>query len=326
MFESAESVPTPASLPPQPVSAVGEAIPPGTDPVGEMAPPTPPRRTHESAYLRRYLHLPFSDEELRAVELVTRARPTPLRQFDQISMVAADLLAQVKMVAPYLTDKRVAFVGDLDSASLLLGLLSVRAGKGPSEMMLLDFDERLVNVAVDFAQTHGFGDVLQAQRYNFFEPVPAPLIGRYDSFYTNPPYGSRNEGASGRLFIARGYELTKPLGASGCIILPYDDERAWTQRAMYRTQGFLHDAGWVVSEKIDRLHRYHLDDDATLTSAMMLIDRVIHASAGSIRNPFAGRRVAFDEIEHFYGFNVPPPYPRFIRSDGTSDDDWGTAA
>ena len=325
MFESVDPASAPTPMPQQPVPALIEAVQPEPDSMGAIVLPTS-QRIPERAHLQRFLHIPFVDEELRAVDLVTAARPTPLRQFDQISMVSTDLLAQVKMAAPFLIDKRVAFVGDLDSASLLLGLLSILTGKGPTEMMLLDFDERLVNIAVDFAQTHGFGDILRVQRYNFWESVPPSLIGRYDWFYTNPPYGSRNEGASGRLFIARGYELTKPLGAGGCIILPYDDERAWTQRAMYRTQGFLHEAGWAVREKIDRLHRYHLDDDAALTSSMMLVDRVIHASAGSVRNPYAGRRVAFDEIPHFYGLDVPPPYPRFIRSDGSSDHDWGNAA
>ena len=190
-------------------------------------------------------------------------------------------------------------------------------------MLLLDFDERLLEVACNVATHYGFADILEAQRYNVFDVLPGELVASYDWFYTNPPYGSRNTGESGKLFITRGCELTR-LGGSGCIILPYDHERAWTSRAMLNIQRFLLDNGWVMRTMIDQLHRYYLDDDKQLTSSVMIVENVESVTdSGRLElMPYAGRGVGPKEIPMFYGRRVVPPFPRYIRRNGKADYDW----
>jgi hypothetical protein len=273
------------------------------------------------------LQLSFSATEIAAVKLIKKVRPPSIRAFDQIPMRSRDLLKQAKIIAPYIAGQSVAFMGDADLASLVIGLVGRIGGPLPRHMTLLDFDERLLEVAYTVARHFGFADVLAVQRYNAFDPVPNELSHRHDWFYTNPPYGSNNSGASAQLFITRGCELVRA-GGSGCIILPNDATRAWTQGVMLSTQAFLATHGWSIRTMLDKMHHYHLAEDRFLTSSLVLVDNVVGAgSSGDLpAMPYAGRRVEFREIPSFYGRAVLPPYPRYIRRDGTADYAWGFPA
>jgi predicted RNA methylase len=272
--------------------------------------------------LQQRLQVNVSQFERAMALLVDRERPESLRQFDQIPMKPRDHVRQVKVMMPYLAGQSVAFMGDSDGTSMLLGLLTTHLRQPPSRMLLLDFDERLLDVARRLAEEFGFDHMLETQLYNVFDRLPAHLVGQFDWFYANPPYGSHNQGASARLFITRGCELTRS-GGRGGIILPHDDERDWTRAAMLRTQRFLCEHGWAMSEKVNGLHRYRLDDDRRLTSSLMLVEQI--ADSVTQPMPYAERRVAFDEIELFYGRTVAPPYPHFISADGSFDCDWDSA-
>lgn len=260
------------------------------------------------------LRAPITSTERAAAELVARARPAPYRAYDQIPMRTDDLARQAKLIAPLLAGRRVAFVGDMDGTASLLGLLAVADGPVPAGLLVLDFDDRVLETAQSLAERHGFAHLLIARRYNCFDPVPPDLLGCSDWFYVNPPYGSCNRGASARLFLTRGCELVQSQGGSGCLILPDDVLRPWTRFAMIATQQFLHTHGWAIREKLDRLHRYHLDDDPDLSSSLVIVDRVVSGVGPSM--PFAGRHVGMDEIPNFYGRNTTPPYPSCISRNG----------
>ena len=255
-------------------------------------------------------------DDTRAVEIVAQSRPKALRIYDQIPMRSRDLLQQVKLIAPYLAGKSIAFMGDYDSTSLLIGLLSKLGSiPNPKHMLLLDFDERLLATARKLASQYDFNDILETRLYNAFDPIPVELIGKFDWFYTNPPYGCHNKGESARLFITRGCELVRQNDANGCIILPDDNNRPWTRTAMYSTQQFLFEHGWMIDEKINKFHKYHLDDDRELASSVILVKRDGNFPIQQRIMPYAGRRVEFDEIPYFYGRSVSSPYPQYISQD-----------
>lgn len=107
----------------------------------------------------------------------------------------------------------------------------------------------------------------------------------------------------------------------GCIILPDDSQRPWTRSAMMCTQRFLLESGWGIREKIDCVHKYHLDDDRNLASSTILVEAVPTYERVSTM-PFTDRQVGFAEIPHFYGRTIAPPYPRYIRLDGSLDYRW----
>lgn len=270
-----------------------------------------------------YLDIPVSQAELQAVRLVEQIRPPSLRQYDQIPMNPVDMVRQAKLMGGQLAGCSVAFVGDHDSTSLLIGLLAnIGSIPMPERMHVFDFDERLLVAGERLARYGGFAHLFGTTLYNVFDPLPGELVGQFDWFYTNPPYGSRNSGHSARLFITRGMELMRRKGkARGCIILPDDDERRWAEKAMYVTQCFMTEHGWSVKEKVEGLHGYRLDDDKNLTSVLLIVKRVVeNVSIGEL--PFAGRRVGFDEIPLFYGRSVEAPYPRYILHDGSTDSGW----
>jgi N4-bis(aminopropyl)spermidine synthase len=256
-----------------------------------------------------------SSVELELLTVLERRRPPSLRIYDQIPMHGGDLLAQVKRVAPDLAGKTVAFVGDHDGTSLLLGLLGAYdLIEPPARMLLLDFDQRLLEMARKLATEYGFSDRLETLTYNVFDPLPIDLIETFDVFYTNPPYGASNDGASVRLFVTRGCELVHRQSGAGYILLPEDSRRAWTQAAMDATCSFLQIHGWHIVSKIKNAHGYHLDDDPTLRSSSIQITR----SNNNLRAvmPWARRAVASEDIPFFYGQSVAPPYPKLIAPDG----------
>lgn len=261
--------------------------------------------------------------ELEALDILERIRPPSLREYDQIPMDGADLLAQVKRVAPELAGKSVAFVGDHDGTSLLLGLLGSRGlVEMPSRMLVLDFDLRLLEVARQIAADHDFSDCLETLGYNVFDPLPLDLLETFDVFYTNPPYGASNDGASVRLFVTRGSELVHKKFGVGYVLLPDDDQRAWTRDAMNATGLFLSQHGWRISAKVANAHGYRLDDDPTLRSTAIRIER--NELPLRVTMPWARRGVSDDEIPAFYGRNVKPPYPKFIAEDGQAIFDLGS--
>ena len=241
-------------------------------------------------------------------------RPESLREFDQIPMVGIDLVDSVKVAARRLADRRIVFMGDHDGVSVLMGMFaSYSLVPTPRSMHLLDFDERLLERAQQVAAEYGFSQILTTELYNVFDVVPAHLIGAFDAYYTNPPYGMSNGGESVRLFMARAMEMAGAPGSLGQVVLPCDPQRPWTQDAATRTTEFARAYGWEAVEMICERHGYHLDDDPQLRSALL----TLHAQEGRRPPlPWQGRDVQHHEIAHFYGRSVVPPYPRYILSDG----------
>jgi len=276
----------------------------------------------KSRMLIDHVEMSYSPVDINAMKQVVDARPKPIREYDQIPMVDTSLLRQVKIVAPYLVDKSVALVGDMDGTGMLLGLLGAWGDPCPARITILDFDERVLRAASKLATERGFSDILSVRRYNVFDRVPDDLVGRFDWFYTNPPYGSNNRGASARLFITRGCELTDPLAGNGCIILPDDQSRVWTRDAMSETQRFLTEHDWFIREKLNRMHSYDLDDDPTLTSSMVIVDRVASETPSTRPMQYAGCSVMPEEIPIFYGKTVAPPFAHYIGEDGVYDLNW----
>jgi predicted methyltransferase len=259
--------------------------------------------------------------QLEAIRMISRSRPSPLRDYDQICMVDEDLLLQVKLLAPYLDGRIVGFIGDNDCTCLAFGILGqLGLLPSPRRMIVLDFDKRILANIRRFASQHGFADKIETHAYNVFDRLPQPLAGSCDWFYVNPPYGSCNEGASVRLFVARGWEASTVSDAKGCIIAPDNGERPWTRTATLQTQRFLSDGGWVVKEKYGDLHSYHLDDDPELRSSTLIVEDV--ASSSCSKHDWFGRTVGFTEVPQFYGGSVAEPYAHYVREDGSRDYSW----
>lgn len=238
-------------------------------------------------------------------------RPRPIRDIDQIFMLPGSQLNQAKLISGYTAHKDVVFLGDGDCMAPSLGLLAKEGViEGPDHMLVLDFDERIIEFVRHAARQFGFQDRVDAELYNVLEPIPADLCFRHDVFYTNPPYGSKNKGNSGIAFLSRCMALCKPVGSTGVAILPYHPSERWSRDAMRSIQQFMMDSGYLVGEMLRAMHSYHLDDLPMLRSATVIFDRV-----QQVPTPYLEEPLGPDLTQFFYG-SANQPIPRGISRTG----------
>jgi predicted methyltransferase len=240
-------------------------------------------------------------EALNTISDVVQNRPAPLREFDQIYMKVGDLVIQAEFIARKFDGLDVVFIGDGDSISLCTIHLRQKEifGYGPRHITVLDFDERIVNSVNYFARDNDLANKIEAVLYNVCDPLPENYWRASDAFYTNPPWGASNDGKSVTAFVHRGIEATKPKGM-GAIVIGDNEEVGWTGQVLFRTQVMLINTGFIVSEMIPCLHRYHLDDSPELTSCCMLA-RDINAQTSYAKS----EPLSAEELANFYGRNNP---------------------
>lgn len=142
---------------------------------------------------------------INAISDVVQNRPRPLREMDQIYMKTGDMVLQSELVAKWANNKRLAFIGDGDAISVCVAYLKHRGilDFGPSEITVFDFDERICGAVTRFADMERLS-TLSATLYNCLDAFPR--VGEFDCFYTNPPWGASNDGASVNVFVQRGME------------------------------------------------------------------------------------------------------------------------
>jgi predicted methyltransferase len=209
-------------------------------------------------------------EAVNAVSDVVQNRPRPIRGFDQIYMKTGDMVLQAELVAHWADKKKLAFIGDGDAISVCVAYLKSRGiiNYGPSQITVFDFDERMVQSVKGFAERKQIRH-LNAVLYNCLDPFPRP--NRFERFYTNPPWGQYNGGNSVQVFMERGIEACGYSG-EGMIVIGDDEELEWPKRVLHATQGRAHELGYFVSRMQQRMHAYHLDDDALLRSCNLFIE------------------------------------------------------
>ncbi|OHV18692.1 putative methyltransferase [Rhizobium sp. RMa-01] len=243
---------------------------------------------------------------INAVSDVVQNRPRPLRDFDQIHMKTGDMVVQSEIVADWADKKRLAFIGDGDAISVCVAYLMARnvLSFGPSKITVFDFDERTVNAVKRFADKERL-DHLDAELYNCLDAFPER--GKYDCFYTNPPWGASNDGESVNIFVERGIEAVSYDG-DGMIVIADDDELEWPKRVLANVQSFASNRGFYVSRMQRKLHEYHLDDAPALRSCNLFVSSL--PKNGGKRNP--SQPTAADRLKNFYG-NLQDPKVKFVR-------------
>lgn len=240
-------------------------------------------------------------EALNAISDVVQNRPAPLREFDQIYMKVADLVIQAEFIARKFDGLDTVFIGDGDSISL--SIMHLKQKKifvySPRHITVLDFDERIVNSINHFAYNNELDDKIKAVLYNVCDPLPEDHRHTHDAFYTNPPWGASNDGRSVTAFVQRGIEAIK-LKGTGAVVIADEESLDWTGQVLLHTQEMLIDAGFIVSEMIPGLHKYHLDDAPELTSCCILARDV----TGQQRYANS-EHLSVDILKNFYGRNNP---------------------
>lgn len=243
---------------------------------------------------------------INAVSDVVQNRPRPLREFDQIYMKTGDMVMQSEFIASWANGKRLAFIGDGDAISVCVAYLHARdiVGYGPSMITVFDFDERIVGAINRFADKERLEN-LQAVLYNCLDTLPQTKAFEY--FYTNPPWGASNNGASVNLFVQRGIEVIRHRG-EGVIVIADDAELEWPQEVLYQVQAFASQRGFFVSRMMPHLHTYHLDDAPDLHSCNLIIKARPTNPLRTDSTPVRDK----SRLDHFYGRDAQPRV-RYVR-------------
>lgn len=241
----------------------------------------------------------YRDIDLRAainaISDVIQNRPRPIRSFDQIYMKAGDMVLQSEMVAKWADGKKLAFIGDGDAISVCVAYLKHKGifDYGPSEITVFDFDQRICGAVNRFADRERL-ETLTAINYNCIDAFPN--VGDFECFYTNPPWGASNDGASVHVFTQRGMEATDYRG-EGMIVIADDHELEWPQLVLSSTQKFGLDRGFYVQKMASKVHLYHLDDNPELKSCNLMFKALPN-------NYSRGQSVAItdqERLNNFYG-------------------------
>ena len=112
-------------------------------------------------------------------------------------MHGGDMIQQTMLMHSFLSDKDVLFLGDGDGMSMMFGLFATQGlTSKPKSLTVLDFDERMVNNIDKFSKDFEFSVPVKASIYNVIDKTDPDLRQKFDFFYINPPYGSKNKGLS----------------------------------------------------------------------------------------------------------------------------------
>ena len=243
---------------------------------------------------------------INAISDVVQNRPRPLRELDQIYMKTGDMVLQSEIVARWADGKRLAFIGDGDAIGVCVAYLQQKGivSYGPSSIVVFDFDERICGAVTRFADKERLPK-LSSQLYNCLDAFPSS--SSFDCFYTNPPWGASNRGASVITFMQRGMEATGYTG-EGMLVIADDDDLQWSQQVLANVQRFASESGFFVVRMMSKLHAYHLDDAPNLRSCNMIVRAVPGNPARGASEPINDE----DRLRNFYGRDNPPKV-RYVR-------------
>lgn len=242
------------------------------------------------------------------LDLITYSRPLPNREFDQIYMKASNMYDQAKYINKFIEKKDIVFLGDGDGMSILLSVMSERKlVSGISSIEVLDFDERIltnIKTQIEYLQIKNIP--FSCKMYNVIMPIEKDYLNRFNFFYINPPYGSKNSGLSCKIWIDRCIDLCTEQ-CSGCIIIPYDYKYKWTIINMKQIQQYLLDKGFIIRDMVSYMHQYYLDDNPDLKSASLIVEKVSDGKA-----EYSGRFLDTYLVKNLYG--EPRKIPKYIFS------------
>jgi predicted methyltransferase len=122
---------------------------------------------------------------LELLQLVKR--PEVNVQLDQAFALPETSLrrAVYALQAGALTGRNVVFMGDDDLISIAVALLLKKFSPAQS-IVVLDIDERILGLIESLSAQHELN--IECVSYDAREPLPQDLFGRFQTFFTDPPY------------------------------------------------------------------------------------------------------------------------------------------
>jgi predicted methyltransferase len=143
-------------------------------------------------------------EERQIMQEIFAMRPKVDVSIDQAHCTYMTSLKRSILALKYntLINKKILCIGDDDLVSVSLGLLLKKLYKGndksKSEIHVVDIDDRFINYINKISYTYDLPII--CHKMNLRERMHKDLIGKFDCFYTDPPYTINGM----RLFLSRG--------------------------------------------------------------------------------------------------------------------------
>ncbi|HID47801.1 MAG TPA: putative methyltransferase [Methanothermococcus okinawensis] len=150
-------------------------------------------------------------EILRKHREYAKLRPTVNTRIDQSHATPETAVYRAALMADRgdLEGKRILFIGDDDLTSIPTAMT-----RFPEEVVVMDIDERLLNLIEEISKREGLN--IETVKQDFREELDRSYWGQFDTVFTDPPYTL--EGL--KLFLSRGVEGLGE-GNSGVLYLAF---------------------------------------------------------------------------------------------------------
>jgi len=191
---------------------------------------------------------------------IQKQRPAPIRAYSQGYVTPETTIARVLLARAKgdLSNKKIAVLGAEDD---LLGL-ALALTKKPKSVLVLDIDKRLIEYDNFWAKKLNLS--LKAEVFDLRKPLDKNLIGKFDTFFTDPP-----ETVSAiKGFILKGVATLKAPGCAGYFGFTLEDS---SLNKWLKLQKILNDNRLVITEILPDFNEYenfeYLDQTPAFTES-----------------------------------------------------------
>lgn len=225
------------------------------------------------------------EEILLKAKEYCKLRVTPNVEIDQCPTTPEDLTQRIVFMYENgdLNNKRILCIGDNDFASLLMFEL----GK-PKEVVVLDIDERVLNVIKKLAKKKKW--LIKTKKYDirkFSQTIyPKDLEENFDVFQTDPPYTE----VGFKYYLALGMVALKRRGVC-YVVAPHMKLENWSDELLYEIEKFLLEHGFFITDIIPSFQSFI--DKAGIISGIIRAER-----RHLVKEPFSALKQL--NIDKFY--------------------------
>jgi predicted methyltransferase len=185
----------------------------------------------------------------REVAKVAASAPVALPELDQCHCTFDTKLLRVLALheADALVGRRILVLGDDDLTAVTLAAVVRRLGSAATirGLTVLDVDSRVVAFARERLRNAPFPTV--CVRHDLREPLPAHLVGGFDTVLVDPPYTH----AGARLFLSRAADALA--GEGGSVLLSFGSKRPGVS---FRVQRSIGEMGFLIRSLVRDFNEY----------------------------------------------------------------------
>jgi predicted methyltransferase len=179
---------------------------------------------------------------------IQKNRPKPIQKYDQGNITPESTVARIALmlVRGDVSNKKIIVLGDDDLVGIALGLTGL-----PSEVLVLDIDERLIEFTNKVAKEHNLN--VRAEVFDLRKPLPKDFKAKFDVFVTDPPEAKK----AFKIFLQKGIWTLKDKGSVGYIGMTLIDSSLAKWREL---QKIIIDSGAVITDIIRDFNKYEIWD------------------------------------------------------------------